>query len=104
MKRNLTIVALTSMLLFGAGCSSTQQEDIKKFTCETAQSAYLAYQSLIAAGAVEIDAKTVAYVKAAAAFLSQTCGWDTQFALATKGGERGFTPVVDANGVPYLMP
>ena len=98
--KQLSIIIACSALLF-AGCSSTNNDDTKKMTCETALQAYTAYQALIASGAVDVDPQTVAYVKIAASFLGMYCGW-TPVATGIVGAKDSRATVFDSNGVPIL--
>lgn len=116
-----SLIGFLAALALCVGCSSTS--DSNKMTCETAKSAYEAYQVLVASGAVDIDPKTVAYVKIAAAFLDMYCGWSQQMAPAASvvGGVKvgpmtqypsgkaveptsDVIGVCDANGVPVVTP
>jgi len=94
-------LALASITFLLIGCSSTNNAD-EMITCETSQKAYIAYQTLLASGAVDIDPQTVAYVKLAASFLSMYCGWTPETVAVATAKSVKLNPVFDSNGVPIL--
>ncbi len=93
-----SLIGFIAALALCVGCASNN--DSKQVACDNAEKAYLAYQALIAAGAIDVDKDTIAKAKLAAAVLGMYCGWDMQLTTAKNGAKA--VPVYDGNGVPVL--
>lgn len=98
--------ALSLLLLLPSfsftGCQNTgtgEPSNFEKWTCITAQSAYLAYLSIQNANE-NPSPEEIALAIGAGSFLQQACGWSAP----TPDGTRAEPPQKDANGVPVIVP
>lgn len=89
---------LAAVALYASACKTLTPDAVKDWTCQTAQSAYVAYIAAVNAG-VEVPPDTKQAVIAAAAFLADFCNW------RSPANSRSLNaPILDGWGVPILLP
>lgn len=101
MKKTLAaLTALCSAIL--VGCSTPQQQQSACDMAQTVYTGYLMYASFQAASGEPVDPQQVALANAAAAILSERCGWikpKSQTGIKSAKGD-----VVDCNGALVVAP